>query len=301
MTISRATHPKALWPGVKAWWGRAYDEHEEQFPDLFDIETSDKAYEEDVEITGFGLAPVKREGVSHVYDEESQGATSRYTHVAYGMGYIVTYEEYKDNLYEKVSRTRATALAFSFRQTKENVCAIVYNRAFNTNFTGGDGKALAVSDHPAIGGTYSNVLATPADLAEASLEDLLIQVDGAADARGMKIGIKAKSLHIPRQERFNATRILKSTLQNDTANHAINALRVQNALPGGVHVNTYFSSDSAFFVRTNVPNGMKMYVREAIMFDKDNDFHTKNALAAAYERYAVGWTDPRAVFASAGV
>lgn len=301
MTISRATHPKALWPGVKAWWGREYDKHEEQFPDLFDQETSDKAYEEDVEITGFGLAPVKREGVSHVYDEESQGATSRYTHIAYGLGYIVTFEEWADNLYEKVSRTRATALAFSFRQTKENVCANVYNRAHNTSYTGGDGKALCRTDHPSIAGDYSNTLATPADLSEASLEDLCIQIGGAVDARGMKIGIKAQSLIIPRQEQFNANRILKSTLQNDTANHAINALRVTNAIPDGVKINVYFSSDSAFFIRTNVPNGMKMYTREAIMFDKDNDFHTKNALAAAYERYSVGWTDPRGVYSSAGV
>lgn len=301
MTISRATHPKALWPGVKAWWGRAYDEHEEQFPMLFDIEDSDKAYEEDVEITGFGLAPIKREGVAHVYDEESQGAVSRYVHIAYGLGYIVTYEEFKDNLYEKVSRTRATALAFSFRQTKENVAANVYNRAFNAAYVGGDGKELLATDHPSVGGVYSNELATPADLSEASLEDLIIQIDGAVDARGMKIGIKPKSLIVPRQERFNAARILKSTLQNDSANNAINALRVTNSIPGGALVNTYLSSDSAFFVRTNVPNGMKMYVREAIMFDKDNDFHTKNALAAAYERYSVGWTDPRGLYGSAGV
>lgn len=301
MAISRATHPKALWPGVKAWWGREYDEHEEQFPMLFDIEDSDKAYEEDVEITGFGLAPVKREGVAHVYDEETQGSTSRYVHVAYGLGYIVTFEEWRDNLYEKVSKTRARALAFSFRQTKENVAANVYNRAFNTAYTGGDGKALCVADHPGVGVPYSNVLAVPADLSEASVEDLIIQIDGATDARGMKIGIKAKSLVAPRQERFNAARIFKSVMQNDTGNNAINALRATNALPDGVKINTYLSSDSAFFIRTNVTDGMKMYIRDPIMFDKDDDFHSKNLLAAGYERYSVGWTDPRGVFASAGV
>jgi hypothetical protein len=298
--ITTGNHPKALWPGIKAWFGRVYDEHTTEYTDLFEMDTSDRAYEEDVEVTGFGLAPVKPEGGSISYDSETQGYTARYTHVAYGMGYICTYEELRDNLYEVVSKRRAQALAFSARQTKENVAANVYNRAFTAAYSGGDGKELLATDHPSLAGDWSNELSPAADLSEAALEDLIIQIMGATNSRGLKISLMPQSLHVPRQLWFEANRILKSTLQNDTANNAVNVLKSTNALPKGIKVNHYFSDTDAWFIRTNAPRGMIMYQREEYSFGTDNDFDTKNAKAAFYERYVPRWTDPRGAYGSAG-
>ena len=299
--ITTGAHPKALWPGVKEWWGRSYAEHQEEYPDLFDQETSDKAYEEDVEISGFGLAPVKQQGTAINYDTESQGSVTRYTHVAYALGYIVTFEELRDDLYEVVSKRRAKMLAFSMRQTKENVAANVYNRAFNSSYTGGDAVSLCSTAHPTLSGNQSNQLTTAADLSEAAIEDLTIQVMQAQNSRGMKISLMPQSLHVPVQTWYEANRILKSVLQNDTANNAINVLKATNVFPKGIKMNHYFTSATAWFIRTNAPAGMKHYVRDAIMFDQDNDFDTKNAKAASYERYSFGWSDWRGVFGTAGV
>lgn len=299
--ITTGAHPKALWPGVKEWWGRSYAEHQEEYPDLFDQETSDKAYEEDVEISGFGLAPVKQQGTAINYDTESQGSVTRYTHVAYALGYIVTFEELRDDLYEVVSKRRAKMLAFSMRQTKENVAANVYNRAFNSSYTGGDAVSLCSTAHPTLSGNQSNQLTTAADLSEAAIEDLTIQVMQAQNSRGMKISLMPQSLHVPVQTWYEANRILKSVLQNDTANNAINVLKATNVFPKGIKLNHYFTSATAWFIRTNAPAGMKHYVRDAIMFDQDNDFDTKNAKAASYERYSFGWSDWRGVFGTAGV
>lgn len=298
--ITTGNHPKALWPGIKAWWGRTYDEHVVEWTDLFDRDTSDKAYEEDVQVTGFGLAPKKAEGAATQYDSETQGQTARYTHVSYALGYMVTYEERQDNLYEVVSRRRAQALAFSMRQTKETVGANVYNRAFNSSFTFADGKELLATDHPTLSGEQSNELAVSADLSEASLEDLTIQIMGATNDRGLKISLMPRCLIIPRQLVFKANRILKSTLQNDTANNAINALKATNAIPEGIKVNHYLTDADAWFLKTNAPRGMIAYDREAISFDQDNDFDTKNAKAMCYERYSFGATDFRGLYGSAG-
>lgn len=299
--ITTGAHPKALWPGIHAWWGRMYNEHTEEFPELFEEETSDKSYEEDVEITGFGLAPVKEQGTAIMYDTETQGAVSRYTHVAYALGYIVTYEELRDDLYEAVSKRRAQALAFSMRQTKENIAAAVYNRAFNTNYTGGDGTTLIASNHPTLSGNQSNLLTTAADLSELAIEDLIIQIMQTQNNRGLRISNLPQSLHVAPQQWFEANRIMKSVLQNDTANNAINVLRATNALPKGIRVNHYFTSASAWFIRTNVPRGLQYFKREAISFDQDNDFDTKNAKAACYERYSFGWTDWRQLYGTPGV
>lgn len=299
--ITTGAHPKALWPGIHAWWGRMYAEHIEEYPDLFDKDTSEKAYEEDVEITGFGLAPVKPEGTAIVYDTETQGAVTRYTHLAYGLGYIVSYEELRDNLYEVVSKRRAKALAFSMRQTKENVGANVYNRAFNASFTFGDGATLISTTHPTVVGNQSNQLTTAADVSEAAIEDLVIQVMQTQNNRGLRISNLPQSLHVPPQTWFEANRVLKSVLQNDTANNAINVLKATNALPNGVKVNHYFTSATAWFIRTNIPNSMTYFEREAVSFDQDNDFDTKNAKAACYERYSFGMTDFRGIFGTAGV
>jgi hypothetical protein len=300
--ITTATHPKALWPGVHAWWGQVYNQHPTEYTDLFEVLGSSRAYEEDVQLTGFGLAPRKPEGQSVSYDGEIQGYVSRYTHIAYGLGYKVTYEELQDNLYEQVSMRRSQANAFSMSQTVENVAAAIYNDAFTGSvFTHADGVRLCSTAHlNATGGTYSNELSPAADLSEAALEDMCIQIMGAQNDRGLLISIMPQSLHISRQEWFNANRILKSTLQPGTANNDINVLRATNAFPGGAKINHYLTSAHAWFVRTNCPNGMTMYWRTRPMFDQDNDFDTKNAKAASYMRFSLGCTDPRGIFGSNG-
>ena len=299
--ITTGAHPKALWPGIKEWWGRSYMEHQEEFPDLFDKETSDKAYEEEVEITGFGLAPVKNQGTAINYDVETQGSVTRYTHIAYALGYIVTWEEMRDDLYEVVSKRRAKMLAFSMRQTKENNGANVYNRAFTAGYTGGDGVVMISASHPTLSGNQSNILTNAADLSEASIEDLTIQIMQATNNRGLKISLMPQSLHVSPQNWYEANRILKSVLQSDTANNNINVLKATGVFPKGIKMNHYFSSATAWFIRTNCPTGLVHFERDAVMFDQDNDFDTKNAKAACYERYSFGWSDWRGVWGTPGV
>jgi len=295
--ITTASHPKALWPGIKAWWGQVYDEHKEEYSQLFDSDTSSMNYEEDVQLTGFGLAPVKSEGSGVAYDSEIQGFTTRYTHIAYALGYIVTKEELDDNLYEQVSRRRSAALAMSFRQTKENVGANIYNRAFNGTYLGGDGVALCSTSHPnTSGGTFANKPSVDADLSEASLEDALTAVMGFQNDRGLLINVMPRSLVVARQNWWNANRIMKSAYTPTTANNAVNVLVATNALPEGIVMNHYLTSPNAWFVRTNIQNGLKYYSRVGIQFDQDNDFDTMNAKAKGYERYSFGWTDPRAIY-----
>lgn len=300
--ITTGSHPKALWPGVHEFWGQVYNAHATEYTDLYDVETSDKAYEEDVQITGFGLAPVKPQGDSGSYASEVQGPVSRYSHIAYMLGYIVTFEELEDNLYEVVSMRRAKANAFSINQTVENVAAFLYNNAFtNTYFTTGDGVALLSSVHTnTTGGTYSNILSPGADLAESSLEDLNIQIMGTQNDTGLLINIMPRSLHVSRQEWYNANRIMKSVLQADTASNSINVLKATNAYPEGIKMNHFFTAPHAWFIRTNCPNGMTMFWRNKPQFDQDNDFDTKNAKAATYMRFSVGATDPRGLFGSNG-
>jgi len=298
--ITTGSHPKALWPGVHDFWGQVYDERPKEYSDLYEEGTSDQAYEEDVQITGFGLAPVKPQGQALSYDSEVQGPVTRYTHIAYALGYICTYEELRDNLYEQVSMRRAKANAFSVNQTIENVAAFLYNNAFvTTYFSTGDGIALISTVHVnTTGGTYSNELSPSADLSEAALEDMCIQIMGTQNDRGLLISIMQNSLHIPRQEWFNANRILKSALQSDSVTNNINVLKSTNAFPGGIKLNHFFTNSSYWFVRTNCPNGMQMFWRDRPMFDQDNDFDTKNAKAATYMRFSIGATDPRGIFGS---
>lgn len=298
--IATGNHPAALWPGVKAWWGRQYDEHKVEFTDLFTMDTSTMHHEEDVQVTGFGLAPIKPEGQGTSYDSESQGFTKRYTHVTYALGYIVTKEELSDNLYPVVSKRRAQANAFSMRQTKENVAANVYNRAVASGYNGGDGVVLASASHTSKAGLWSNILAPAADLSEVSLEDICIQIMGATNDRGLKISLMPRSLHVHRSEWFNANRILKSVLQSNTANNDINVLKATNAIPEGIKVNHYFTDTDQFAVRTNAPRGMVGYQRWAMEFTQDNDFDTENAKAKSVERYSFGWTDPRGIYISIG-
>ena len=227
---------------------------------------------------------------------------TRYTHIAYALGYIVTYEELRDNLYETVAMRRAKANAFSITQTVETVAAFLYNNAFSTTyFTTGDGAALISTAHVnTTGGTYSNALSPAADLSEAALEDLTIQIMGFTSDRGLLVNIMPESLHIARQEWYNANRILKSVLQSDTANNNINVLKATNVFPKGIKVNQFFTAPHAWFIRTNCPNGMTMFWRDRPEFDQDNEFSTMNALAACYMRFSVGATDPRGIAGSNG-
>lgn len=300
--INTGTHPKLLWPGVHAVWGQMYAEHQTEYTDLYDVEDSSMAYETDVQVTGFGLAPIKPETQGGAFQGEVQGGITNYVHIPYALGYIVSYEERQDNLYEVVSQRRARANAFSMAQTVENVAAFLYNNAFATTyFTTWDSKALVATDHlNASGGTFSNALSPAANLSETAIEDLCVQIMGATGDTGLPINIQPTSLHVHRSEWFNANRILKSVLQSGTANNDINALKATNALSGGIKVNHYFTSAGAWFLRTNVPMGMKMFWRNRPNLAQDNDFDTKNAKALAYMRFSVGCTDPRGIFGSNG-
>lgn len=300
--INTGSHPKLLWPGIREIWGQVYDQHPTEYTDLYDVKTSRQAYEQDVEITGFGLAPVKGQGASIAYDSEQQGWVTTYAHIAYALGYIVTHEEIQDNLYKQVSSRRATANAYSVNQTVENVAAFIYNNAFSTSYyTTPDGKAVIASDHVnSSGGTFSNALTPGADLSEAALEDISIQIMNATMNRGLRIALMGESLHVAPQEWYNANRVLKSVLQSGTGNNDINVLKATNAFPKGIKVNHFFTAPSNWFVRTNIPNGMTMFWREKPNFDQDNDFDTKNAKAATYMRFSVGITDPRGLYGSQG-
>lgn len=300
MPISTGNHPKALWPGVNAFVMGSYNEHPKEYSKIFTVKSSKMAYEEQVQLTGFGLAKVKAESASTEYETHSQGWTKRYTHVAYSLGYIVTREEMDDNLYKGRSFDRGAMLTFSFNTTKEIVHANVLNRGFNSSYQGGDGKELLATDHPSLAGNWSNELAVAADLSEAALEDILTQVETATNDNGHPVAIRAQKLIVHPSEAFNAERIMKSSLQNDTANNAVNAVKSMGLLPGGVVVNHYLTDADAWFVLTNVPNGLQSFQRTPFEFKRDNDFDTDNAKAKGYERYAVGWTDPRAVYGSAG-
>ena len=298
--ISTGNHPKALWPGIEAWFGRKYDMHPKYCEMMFDISKSKKKYEENVEVTGFGLAPIKSEGGSVSFDSESQGPTTRYTHVAYGLGYIVTREEQDDNLYAVVSKQRAEALAFSMYTTKEIVAANVYNRAFSNAYPGGNGVEMISDAQVTEDGLQSNELAVAADLSEASLEDILIQIKNSKNSRGLRINLQGQKLIVAPDNEFTANRILFSTLQAGTANNDINAIRYMGMLPQGIMSNPFLSDSDAWFVSTNAPNGLKGFMRTGLEFTKDNDFDTSNAKAKAYERYIFGWTDWRGIFGSAG-
>lgn len=297
--ITTGSHPKALWPGVYAWFGAKYNEHPQQYTKLFDIKSSSKNYEELVEQTGFGLAPVKAEGSSTAYDSHAQGVTARGTNKAYSLGYIVTREELADNLYSEVSMARASSLAFSMAQTRENVGANVYNRAFNSSYTGGDGKELCATDHGSLSGSQSNELATAADLSEASLEDLTIQIMDAVNSRGLKISLQPKCLIVPTALVYDAQRILESTLRVSTADNDLNAMKSMGIIPEVV-VNNYLTDSDAWFIRTNAPSGMCWFDREPVQFTKDEDFDTDNAKAKAYMRFVPFWGDWRGVYASPG-
>lgn len=298
--INTSSFAKALYPGVSAWYGKAYDEYPVEFLKLFDKHDSSRNYEEDVGTSGFGLLIEKTEGGPISFDSERQGFTKRYVHAEYALGFIITRIMMEDDLYDVVGQRRAQALAFSVRQSKETLGANVYNRAFNSSYTGGDGKELLATDHPNVaGGTWSNELTTAADLSEAALEQAVIDIANFTNDRGLKIAVKPKSLIIPWQLAFEAHRILKTAGRYGTGDNDTNALR-DMGLFKDVIVNHFLTDTDAWFIRTNAPHGMKYFERRGDEFGVDNDWDTENAKFKASFRASWGWTDPRGLFGSPG-
>lgn len=298
--MNSASFAKALWPGVNAWYGKEYAEYPVEFTELFDKNTSSRAFEEDVGVSSFGLAQVKGEGSPISYDSERQGFTTRYNHVVYALGFVITREIMEDDLYDVVGQRKAQGLAYSMRQTKEVVAANVYNRAFNTSFTFGDGKAMCVSDHPNVaGGTWSNILATAADISEAALEQASIDIQAFTNDRGLLIAVRPQALIITPSQEFEVKRILGTDGRVATANNDLNAIKTMGIIPKVV-VNHYLTDSDAWFIRTSVKNGLKYWERRADAFDMENDFDTENAKFKATARYSFGITDPRSIYASPG-
>ena len=300
MSITRSAFGKALWTGINKWWGDAYSQYPQEWSSLFDTSTSGKAFEEDVGTTGFGLAQVVSEGGNVPYDNARQGFISRYNHVKYMLGFIITSEMVEDDQYMIIGKKRANALAFSMSQTKEIVGANVYNRAFSNSYVGGDGVELCSTAHPNVtGGTWANELTTSADLSEIALEQACIDISRFENDRGLKIAVMPTTLVLPVDLQFEAERILRSPLQAGNSNNDINALRSMGKF-SKVVINHYLTDSDAWFIRTNVQDGMKHFERMGVKFTDDSDFDSDNLKYKASERYSFGWTDPRGIFGSPG-
>ena len=298
MATTSSDIAKFLWPGLNAIFNTSYNDYPLEFTDIFDEMPSDKAYEEYAGFVGLGLNRVKSEGSGVYYDKWNQGFVHRVNNVAYALGYIVTREAVADNQYMKATTAKTKALARSERQTKETVAANILNRAFNSSYTFADGKELCATDHLTKAGlTYKNELSTAADLSEAAIEQALIDISNFTDERGLKIAVRGMRLIIPTELQFEATRILDSTLQNDTANNAVNALKNVRM---DVSVNHYLTDADAWFIKTDVPEGMIFQNRESPMFENDTDFNSKNLLFTCYSRYAFDAADVRGIFGSPG-
>lgn len=299
--ITSSSFAKLLWPGLNSIYGKEYADYAVEWDKLFEKNTSDRAYEEDLGLSSFGLASVKNEGAPITYDTERQGFTSRYNHVVYALGFIVTREIFEDDQYGKVGAQKAKALARSMRQTKEIIGANIYNRAFEgSGYTGGDGKELIHSAHLNVaGGTWSNKIATAADLSEAALEQAVIDIAGFRDDRGLLIAAKPEKLVIPYQLQFEAARILGSDGRVGTDLNDPNVLK-QKGIFSNVVTNHYLTDSDAWFILTNVKDGLKYFERRGDQFEMDNDFDTENAKFKATARYSFGWSDPRAIYGSAG-
>ena len=309
--ISTSSFAKSLWPGVNTWYGQAYAEYPVEWDKLFEKNTSRRAFEEDVGTSGLGLAVVKDQAGAITYDSMRQGFTSRYNHVTYGLGFIVTREAFEDDLYDVVAKKKAQALAFSMRQTKEIIGANVYNRAFSTSYLGGDGASLVASaaslsaggsaSAPNVaGGTYTNGPSAAVDLSEAALEQACIDIAGFTNDRGLKIAVRPRKLIIPKELMFEADRILKTEGRTGTDLNDLNALKARGLIPEVV-VNHYLTDTDAWFILTDVRDGLKYFERRGDEFGMDEDFDTENAKYKATARYSFGWTDRRGIYASPGV
>jgi hypothetical protein len=298
--ITTSSFAKALWPGVNAWYGRKYKDYQTEYDKIFTKNSSKKNYEEDVGTSSLGLASEKTQGGAISYDDERQGFTTRYTHIVYALGFIITREMVEDDQYSIVGQRKAGALARSMRQTKETVAANVLNRATNSSYTGGDGIVLLSASHVNVaGGTYKNKLTTDADLSEAALEQAVIDIAAFTDDRGLLIAAKPKKLIIAPANMFEATRILKSVGRVGSAENDINALKDMGMF-SDVCVNHFITDTDAWYILTDVDDGMKYFERRGDQFEMDNDFDTENAKFKATARYSFGWSDPRGIFGSTG-
>ena len=300
MAISRSQLVKELEPGLNALFGLEYKNYENEHAEIYNVESSDRAFEEEVMLSGFGEAPVKSEGAGVAYDNAQETFTARYTHETIALAFSLTEEAIEDNLYDRLASRYTKALARSMAQTKQIKSASILNGAFTTS-VGGDGKTLCASDHPTLGGPdLRNQLATPADLSETALEQALIDISAFTDERGLKISVQGLKLIIPKELQFTADRILKSTLRVGTADNDINAMRNMGMVPQGYVVNHFLTDPDAFFIKTDAPNGMKMFQRVGIKTGFEGDFDTGNVRYKARERYVFGFSDPRGIFGSPG-
>jgi hypothetical protein len=300
MAISRAQMVKELLPGLNALFGMEYGRYGEEHKEIFDTESSDRSFEEEVKLSGFSAAPVKAEGDAISYDAAQEAFTSRYNHETIALGFSITEEAVEDNLYDSLSSRYTKALARAMAYTKQIKAASVLNNAF-TSATGGDGKALCATDHPLVsGGTNSNEPAVAADLNETSLEAAVIQIGGWTDERGLLIAAKPKKLIIPRDLMFVATRLLKTEGRVGTADNDVNAIATNGAIPGGYAVNNFLTDSDAWFLTTDIPNGLKHFVRTSLTTKMEGDFDTGNVRYKARERYSFGWSDPLGIFGSPG-
>ena len=301
MAISRAQLVKELEPGLNALFGLEYSRYENQHAEIFSTETSDRAFEEEVMLSGFASAPVKQEGAGVVFDQAGETFTARYNHETIALAFAITEEAIEDNLYDRLAGRYTRALARSMANTKQVKAANVLNNAQVTTVTGGDGVSLINNSHPlATGGTFSNVLATAADLNETSLEQSLIDIAGFVDERGLKIAAQGRKMIIPKELQFTAERILKSPLRVGTADNDINAISNMGMIPEGYRVNHFLTDTDAFFIMTDAPNGLKHFVRAPLRTAMEGDFDTGNMRFKARERYSFGFSDPRGIFGSPG-
>ena len=301
MAISRQQLAKELEPGLNALFGLEYQGYENQHLEIFDVENSDRAFEEEVMLSGFANAAVKSEGSAVTFDSAQEAFTSRYTHETVALAFALTEEAIEDNLYDTIATRYTKALARSMAQTKQIKAANVLNNGFSSSFPGGDGKELFADDHPTqSAGSLKNELSTSADLSETSLEQAMIDIAAFKDERGFKIAARGLKLIIPSELQFTAERILKSPARVGTADNDLNALSSKGMLPQGYVVNNYLTDTDAFFIKTDVPNGMKMFNRAALKTAMEGDFDTGNVRYKARERYSFGFSDWRGMFGSPG-
>jgi hypothetical protein len=300
MAISRGQLVKELEPGLNALFGLEYKRYENQHAEIFDTENSDRAFEEEVMLSGFANAQVKPEGSGVTFDNAQETFTARYSHETIALAFAITEEAIEDNLYDRLASRYTKALARSMANTKQVRAANVLNNAFNANFAGGDGVELCSAVHPTIAGTFSNELATSADLNETSLEQSLIDIAAFTDERGLKVAARGVKMIIPSELQFTAERLMKSQGRVGTADNDINAVVSMGMIPQGYVVNNYLTDTDAYFIKTDVPNGMKMFVRSPIKTAMEGDFDTGNVRYKARERYSFGFSDPRGIFASPG-
>jgi len=300
MAISRSQLVKELEPGLNALFGLEYDRYDNQHTEIFDTENSDRAFEEEVMLSGFGTASVKPEGTSVEYDDATEAFTARYTHETIALAFAITEEAVEDNLYDKISSRYTKALARSMMNAKQVKAANVLNRAFNSSYTGGDGLELLSTAHVTTGGNVKNELTTAADLNETSLEQALIDIAGITDDRGLKVALNGMKMIIPVNLQFTAERLMKSGQRVGTADNDINAHKSMGMIPQGYVVNNYLTDTDAWFIKTDAPNGLKHFQRAAISTKMEGDFETGNVKYKARERYSFGWSDWRGIFGSPG-